>query len=517
MSSFSANGLTNKGIALQAKAQAGAQLKYTKFVLGDGKLAGQSITTLNNVISPKKTTDVVRISMVPPNLAKVGFVLSNQDVTTGFFFREIGLFANDPDHGEILYWYANAGDTADYIPPAGGSDIIAKNFDVLPFVGQAQNVTATINQSLVYATHEDVEEAEQRANAYTDEKVQDLGSTITPGQIGAASKTEFDEHKNNQDIHVTVSDKTKWNAAFPNTGGDLNGDMTLTQGKKIKVKAPTGQSIDAVVHQGGDQNGVGLGVGAGGLTVLGGGESYKAILNDPTLVHANATHSTEDAIIAADGDVNLIAGMQTVGNRKILRFGNNGILLNDGKRVMDENLIRINGGKLEYWNGSAWKGVGSGMKAVKASNTVQHLDTKKYTISTKGNANMKVVDLYTNISGSIRVKITGSFTTSSTNATRLGIASLDSSIVEGKYFSTGIHENLREMLAVPVGTSVSTTPSEGVYRNFGVTSGMSFVHEFDFFMTGNYPTVVIATLTDGMSYSRTLTITKIEVCYDAVE
>lgn len=210
MSSFSANGLTNKGIALQAKAQAGAQLKYTKFVLGDGKLAGQSITTLNNVISPKKTTDVVRISMVPPNLAKVGFVLSNQDVTTGFFFREIGLFANDPDHGEILYWYANAGDTADYIPPAGGSDIIAKNFDVLPFVGQAQNVTATINQSLVYATHEDVEEAEQRANAYTDEKVQDLGSTITPGQIGATSKTEFDTHVNDTGLHVTAQKQQEW-------------------------------------------------------------------------------------------------------------------------------------------------------------------------------------------------------------------------------------------------------------------------------------------------------------------
>lgn len=238
MSSFSANGLTNKGIALQAKAQAGAQLKYTKFVLGDGKLAGQSITTLNNVISPKKTTDVVRLSMVPPNLAKVGFVLSNQDVTTGFFFREIGLFANDPDHGEILYWYANAGDTADYIPPAGGSDVIAKNFDVLPFIGQAQNVSATINQSLVYATHEDVEEAEQRAKSYTDEKVQDLGSTITPGQIGAASKTEFDTHVNDTGLHVTAAKQAAWDAKETTAGSQAKADAA-------KTAAITAAAIDA--------------------------------------------------------------------------------------------------------------------------------------------------------------------------------------------------------------------------------------------------------------------------------
>lgn len=159
MSAFSAKGLTNKGRSLQTKAQAGAELHYTKFVLGDGQLSGQSIAALTNVISPKKTVDVSRLKMTPPNQANIGFVLSNQDVTTGFYFREIGLFALDPDEGEILYWYGNAGDTADYIPPTGTSDVINKNFDVLVYVGQAQNVTAVINENLNFVTHEELADA----------------------------------------------------------------------------------------------------------------------------------------------------------------------------------------------------------------------------------------------------------------------------------------------------------------------------------------------------------------------
>lgn len=159
MSSFGAKGLTNKGRVLQAKAQAGVQLKYTKYVLGDAQLGGQSIATLNGVISPKKTVDVTRLKMTPPSQATVGFVLSNQDVTTGFYFRELGLYAMDPDDGEILYWYANAGDTADYIPPTNTGDVISKTVDMLVYVGTASNVTLTIDQNLAYVTHDELAEA----------------------------------------------------------------------------------------------------------------------------------------------------------------------------------------------------------------------------------------------------------------------------------------------------------------------------------------------------------------------
>lgn len=159
MSIFFNKGLTDKGRALQLKAQAGTQLHYTQFKIGDGQLGGQSITSLTGMISVKKTLPVTRLKMTPPNQATVGFVITNQDITVGFTLREVGLFAQDPDEGEILYWYGNAADTADYLPPGTGNDLVEKNFDVLVFVGTAANVTATINNSLVYVTQQDLAEA----------------------------------------------------------------------------------------------------------------------------------------------------------------------------------------------------------------------------------------------------------------------------------------------------------------------------------------------------------------------
>lgn len=285
-----------------------------------------------------------------------------------------------------------------------------------------------------------------------------VATTTQDGLMSAADKVvvgQAESHISDTGIHVTPEKKTEWdnketpsgaqakadaaqsaaeqhadtvavqaetnakNASYPRTGGDLDGDLVLTQGKKIKVKAPTGQNIDAIIHQGGDQNGVGLGVGAGGLTVLGGGESYKAILNDPTLVHANATHSTEDAVVSADGDVNLIAGMQTVGNRKILRYGTNGILTNDGKRVMDENLIRVNAGKLEYYDGSQWKQAGGGgVKYLVNSNTTQDTWTGNISVlaapdhSGQGQYSRKVMTFYPKGTGTVDLYVRLNNTTS---------------------------------------------------------------------------------------------------------
>jgi hypothetical protein len=192
MSSFSAKGLTNKGRALQAKAQAGVELVYTKAVIGDGNLGNQSIGPLTNVISAKKTYPLTRFNYTG-NMASIGFDLTNQDVTTGFYFREIGIFATDPDEGEILYWYANAGDTDDYIPPGGGSDVIEKTFDVLVFVGSSVNVSAVINESLIYATVEGLEEAMQTAKDYTDSKFSQIiiqdASTTQKGVVQLSNST----------------------------------------------------------------------------------------------------------------------------------------------------------------------------------------------------------------------------------------------------------------------------------------------------------------------------------------
>lgn len=158
MSSWS-KALTNKGRQLQAKAQAGAQLVYTRMSIGSGTLSGQSLEDMSALITPVKDLAIERLKHPPGSTrALIGGTLTNQDVTTGFFLREVGIFARDPDDGEILYMYANAGTTADYITPSG-EDLIEKAINMNVFVGKATNITANIDESLVYVTKPELDEA----------------------------------------------------------------------------------------------------------------------------------------------------------------------------------------------------------------------------------------------------------------------------------------------------------------------------------------------------------------------
>ena len=147
---------TNRGRALQAKAQTGVELNFTRIGVGDGQLGGQAIDELTALISEKKSLTLNKFKTLPSGKAVVGGILSNQGLVTGFYWRELGLFATDPDLGEILYCYGNAGVLAEYIPAGGGAEILEKQVDVVSLIGNAANVSATIDQSLLFASQEDL-------------------------------------------------------------------------------------------------------------------------------------------------------------------------------------------------------------------------------------------------------------------------------------------------------------------------------------------------------------------------
>ncbi|WP_028551765.1 phage tail-collar fiber domain-containing protein [Paenibacillus sp. UNC451MF] len=156
MGAFGGLILTKSGLALQSKVQLGTTLHFTRIAMGDGSLTGQSIVDLKTMISEKKSLPITKAEKLPSNQAVVGAVLNNQDISTGFYFREIGVFAQNPDGGsEILYCYANAGKDAEYIPAAGGADILERYINAIVIVGNTANISATIDQSLIYLTMQD--------------------------------------------------------------------------------------------------------------------------------------------------------------------------------------------------------------------------------------------------------------------------------------------------------------------------------------------------------------------------
>ena len=180
MSAFGGLKLTQKGIDLQAKAQIGAELEYTRIGIGDGNYTGE-ILVIEDLVHQVMSLSISSLS-VNGGVARIGSALSNQDLTEGVYLREIGIFATDSDDGEILYAYANAGAYAGYIPPAGGGDVIEKEIELLTTVGIAGSVTATIDSS-VFVT---VGSLDQRISLVLEELDAHMLETTAHGATSAA-------------------------------------------------------------------------------------------------------------------------------------------------------------------------------------------------------------------------------------------------------------------------------------------------------------------------------------------
>lgn len=177
MGAFGGLILTNKGRNLQAKAQTGVQLNFTKIKIGDGSLSGQSIVDLTDLISTKKELTILGLQTLAGGKAKLRSYFSNTDIITGFYWRELGVFAQDPQEGEILYCYGNAGANAEYIPAGGGPDIVERYINVITLIGNASNISATLG-SEIYVTQADFEShASRHASGGAD--------PLAPADIGA--------------------------------------------------------------------------------------------------------------------------------------------------------------------------------------------------------------------------------------------------------------------------------------------------------------------------------------------
>ena len=141
---------TEAGKALQLRALAGTQITFTKMQLGDGALGETNYKTLTALISPKATLSLSGIR-IEDGSATVRGEFNNANMVEGFYYRELGLFAQDPDNAEqeILYCYANFGDECQYIAEPS-SAMISRTVRIVATVDDAPNVTAILNDNAQY-------------------------------------------------------------------------------------------------------------------------------------------------------------------------------------------------------------------------------------------------------------------------------------------------------------------------------------------------------------------------------
>lgn len=107
---YNKNRITKKGYNLLAESIATKKpVTFTKVVIGDGDDNGLNIDTMTNVVSEKLTLPVLDGQKDGDGQYLVTAVLSNSTVETGFFPKEVALFAKCGDGEEILYSYSSGG------------------------------------------------------------------------------------------------------------------------------------------------------------------------------------------------------------------------------------------------------------------------------------------------------------------------------------------------------------------------------------------------------------------------
>lgn len=165
---FQAPKLTDAGKNLYYRNMAGEGIKFTTIQLGNGTIS-DPISAMTALVSAVVTIDAA-VKNNAEQYADVSGHFSNAELEEGFYWREIGVFAADPDYPndrshDILYCYQNAYDTADFIPVAS-VETVEKNITVPIIVGDASTVSCTLSSSQVLVSEADLEAHDKDANAH---------------------------------------------------------------------------------------------------------------------------------------------------------------------------------------------------------------------------------------------------------------------------------------------------------------------------------------------------------------
>lgn len=187
MTNFTKTRLTDKGLALLAKT--GVSVTVTKVKTGNGEYQTDAdIGAMTELKSEKQEFQITSTQKKTDTTYAIKFVMSNKELAEDYLFTEIGIYASDPDEGEILYavCYAENKD-ADMIRKYSGlyefKAIIVLNIQV-----NAGGVVNVVEQGL-YALAEDLEELREEVGDKVDKEE---GKGLSHNDFMDADKKKLD-------------------------------------------------------------------------------------------------------------------------------------------------------------------------------------------------------------------------------------------------------------------------------------------------------------------------------------
>ena len=216
MSSWKGWRLTAAGARLQAKVEAGEPLVLKEIAVGSGDAGENNLADYTALKKLEQRLPISGKEITDQGTVKITAIITNTELKEGFFIREMGVYATDPDEGDILYLVA-VDSLPDYFPAFNGESAISEEFVINIKVSDAANVIINLDGSAL------------------------VSNAVLNAAIAA--------HNNNPDAHTELFKQAKDAETAKRLAekftlsltGDISGTVSIDGGTDVTLQATVGE------------------------------------------------------------------------------------------------------------------------------------------------------------------------------------------------------------------------------------------------------------------------------------
>lgn len=273
MAEFSKLIITDKGQALLAKMVVGSgNIEFTKISTSSAIYSENQLQGLTSLDDVKQTSLISKVTRTNEVAIKVEAAFTNSELTDGYYMRALGLYAIDPDVGEILYAATRETSGNCYMPAYNGVTLSGAYVQLVTTVGNAENVSLEVDPAAVATIGDIADLQEQIADlqaqiGYLDDDVYgveaDFTNRVFVRLAGAANRTPgamfngISMFGGRKRCNVTNSGKVvaywhdendpEYDGLFTTTGA-LTQAITISEGENAGTY-PVGTPVQVMVEQ----------------------------------------------------------------------------------------------------------------------------------------------------------------------------------------------------------------------------------------------------------------------------